>query len=144
MLRVWFVWYKKAWQLLKLNYTGKQVAIKTVCCVCVCREFHQREPSREQTWSLDERRQGPPPLWQTSAFALRPVEISNLCLTCRKGQAHPCPPRGVDSDHFLAAPSDSRKSWDSRYQQATVQMVHKWRVSLGCQGILQLDKCRVN
>lgn len=57
-----------------------------------------------------KKRPGPPLLWQTSAFALRPSEISNLYLTHGKGQAHPRLPTGVEPEHFLAGPPAPEKS----------------------------------
>lgn len=115
---VCLVWNKKTWHLVELNHTANQAAMETVC-VCVCAERIPSEgtllgPDLVSSW----KRQGPPPLWQTSAFALRPVEISNLCLTRRKGQAHPWFPSGVEPDHFLPAPLDPLKTSDPRYHQA--------------------------
>lgn len=101
---VWFVWNKKAWHLLELNYKANQAAMETVDSMCVCCVCADRIPSEGSLSGPDLvsswKRQGPSPLWQTSAFALRPVEISNLCLTCRKGQAHPWLPSGVETWPF--------------------------------------------
>lgn len=132
---VGFVWSEKAWHLLELDYTAEQAAMGTVLCVCVGVCWGgggwglQRENSiignslRTRPGLQLKKKQGPPPLWQTSAFALRPVEISNLCLTCRKGQVHPWLPSGVEPDHFFSAPLDTRKS---TVPTSTVQIVSKW------------------
>lgn len=114
----WFGWHSKAWHLLGLNYVvGRIVRTAGVyewACVCRKTEFHQRELSGDQTWSLAQKRPGPPLLWQTSAFALRPSEISNLCLTHGKGQAHPRLPTGVEPEHFLTGPSTPENPWKTR------------------------------
>lgn len=133
--RVCFVWSEKAWHLLELDYTAEQAVMGTVLCVGVgvCWGL-QRENSiignslRTRPGLQLKKSRGPPPLWQTSAFALRPVEISNLCLTCRKGQAHPWLPTGVEPDHFFSAPLDTRKS---TVPTSTVQIVskrHTWHI----------------
>lgn len=57
---------------------------------CMCAKISIRGKSlRTRPGPWLKKGKGPPPLWQTSAFVLRPMETSNLCLTHRKGQAYP-------------------------------------------------------
>lgn len=61
---------------------------ETADSVCVCVKISIRGKSlRTRPGPWLKKGKGPPPLWQTSAFVLRPMETSNLCLTHRKGQA---------------------------------------------------------